>query len=117
MKEKIQCILRSIAVLLALTMLLSLAFACLYYFNLIETKTFHILNWIGGVLAFAAGGYMLGIGTEKKALLYALSMSVVLGVLMFCIGEHSLMGLLEIGSKLIAYIVTCMLFYGKKHKS
>ena len=117
MKDKLPCIIRSIAVLLALTMLFSLAFACLYYFNLIQTKTFHILNWIGGVIAFGSGGILLGMYTEKKALLYAFLISILLGVFAIFIGEHTLLGMVEIFSKLAAYILMCMLFYTRKHKS
>ena len=56
MKFKLQTYVRSVAVLLALTLLFSLVFAALYYFHAVSTSTFHILNWIGGIIAYGAGG-------------------------------------------------------------
>ena len=61
MKFKLQTYVRSVAVLLALTLLFSLVFAALYYFHAVSTSTFHILNWIGGIIAYGAGGALLGI--------------------------------------------------------
>ncbi|EFP62548.1 hypothetical protein HMPREF0983_00927 [Erysipelotrichaceae bacterium 3_1_53] len=66
MKSKLQTYVRSIAVLLALTLLFSLVFAALYYFHAVSTSVFHIANWVGGILAYGAGGVLLGIGVNKK---------------------------------------------------
>ena len=52
MKSKLQTYLQSAAILLALTLLFSLIFAALYYFTWISAETFHILNWIGGAIAY-----------------------------------------------------------------
>lgn len=117
MKDKIQCYIRSIAVLLALTMLFSLVFACLYYFNVIQTKTFHILNWIGGAAAFASGGAVLGMYIEKKALLNALIIIVILAIPALLLGDHTLMGYIEVFSKLAAYMILCLFLFTRKRKS
>lgn len=66
MKFKLQTYVRSVAVLLALTLLFSLVFAALYYFHAVSTSTFHIMNWIGGIIAYGVGGALLGIGVNKK---------------------------------------------------
>lgn len=117
MKDKIQSYLLSIAILLALTLLFSLAFACLYYFNVIGTTTFHTINWIGGLCAFGGGGIVLGLRIEKKALFNAFFISMVLLVLALLIGNHTLMGIIEIISKVLCYILLCLLAYTKRSKN
>lgn len=115
MKSKLQIYLQSLAVLLVLTLLFSLVFAALYYFNAISTKTFHILNWIGGVAAFGAGGAMLGMGINKKALLHALPFVLVMWLPSLLLAGFSLMSFLEILSKSIMYLLLCFLFFMRKN--
>lgn len=38
------------------SLLLFSCIAVLYYFHAVSTSTFHILNWIGGIIAYGAGG-------------------------------------------------------------
>lgn len=118
MKTKLRLLLQSIAILLALTLLFSLIFSCLYYFNAISTNTFHILNWIGGMIAFCAGGWFLGQGVTKKALLHAL---VVVGIMLIpsllLLPAYTLMNLVEVASKSLSFILICMLTFTKMHKA
>ena len=90
MKSKLQTYVRSIAVLLALTLLFSLVFAALYYFHAVSTSVFHIANWVGGILAYGAGGVLLGIGVNKKALFHALPVAVFFFVLSLVLSGFSL---------------------------
>ena len=78
MKATLTVYVRSLAVLFALTLLFSLVFSALYYFHVTSAAIFHACNWIGGLLAFGAGGAMLGLGVSKKALFHALPVVVVL---------------------------------------
>ena len=50
MKVKGITIAQSIGALLLIPLLFSLIFAALYYFNVISTSLFQILNWISGIL-------------------------------------------------------------------
>ena len=74
MKFKLQTYVRSVAVLLALTLLFSLVFAALYYFHAVSTSTFHILNWIAVffLLSLLLSGFSLPALLENlsKALVY-----------------------------------------------
>ena len=109
MKSKLQTYVRSIAVLLALTLLFSLVFAALYYFHAVSTSTFHILNWIGGIIAYGAGGALLGIGVNKKALFHALPVAAVFYLL-------SLPALLENLSKALVYVAAAVIAFSRTHK-
>ncbi|MGX8834170.1 YrzE family protein [Amedibacillus sp. YH-ame6] len=117
MKNKVQIYVQSIAIVLILTMLFSLVFASLYYFNVIQTNTFHILNWISGILAFGAGGFWIGKCIEKKALFNAflVLLAVCIPALLLC--EHTLLGYIEVLSKLLSYMAVCLFIYTTKHKS
>lgn len=117
LKTKTQVILNSFAILLACTLLFSLIFGTLYYFAKISTSTFHILNWIGGIIAFMAGGCMLGFKVNKKALLHAFLIVLVLSVLMFLLSGFDFMTSIEIISKCFAYILACMLTFNLTNHS
>lgn len=105
MKDKLQTIVRSLAVLLALTIVFSLIFSALYYFHVISQSLFHILNWIFGALSFAFAGILLGYGINKKALLHAFVIALLLAIPGFVfMSDYSLMNILEFSSKLLLYI-------------
>lgn len=108
MKKTIQSITRSTACLLACTLLFSLIFATLYYFNLISTNTFHVGNWIAGVLAFAIGGFIFGRSIVKKALLHALLPLFFLTGIAVILCDHTLLGYVEVASKALAYVCSCI---------
>ena len=114
MKFKLQTYVRSVAVLLALTLLFSLVFAALYYFHAVSTSTFHILNWIGGIIAYGAGGALLGIGVNKKALFHALAAAFYL--LSLLLSGFSLPALLENLSKALVYIAAAVIAFSRTHK-
>ena len=116
MKSKLHTYVRSIAVLLALTLLFSLVFAALYYFHAVSTSVFHIANWIGGILAYGAGGVLLGIGVNKKALFHALPVAVFFFVLSLVLSGFSLTVLLENASKALIYCIATLLAFSRTHK-
>lgn len=116
MKFKLQTYVRSVAVLLALTLLFSLVFAALYYFHAVSTSTFHIMNWIGGIIAYGVGGALLGIGVNKKALLHALPVAVVFFLLSLLLSGFSLYALLENFSKALVYIAAAVIAFSRTHK-
>ena len=109
MKSKLQTYVRSIAVLLALTLLFSLVFAALYYFHAVSTSTFHILNWIGGIIAYGAG-------VNKKALFHALPVAAVFFLLSLLLSGFSLPALLENLSKALVYIAAAVIAFSRTHK-
>lgn len=111
LKTKLQVIANSLAVLLICTLLFSLLFASLYYFAGISSDLFHICNWISGVLAFIGGGCMLGYKINKKALLHAFVIAILLAIPMFILSGFSLMRIIENITKCIAYMLsTCITF-------
>lgn len=116
MKSKLQTYVRSIAVLLALTLLFSLVFAALYYFHAVSTSVFHIANWIGGIIAYGAGGILLGLGVNKKALFHALPVAVVFFLLSLLLSGFSLNTLLENLSKALIYIAAAVIAFSRTHK-
>ena len=107
MKFKLQTYVRSVAVLLALTLLFSLVFAA---------STFHILNWIGGIIAYGAGGALLGIGVNKKALFHALPVAAAFYLLSLLLSGFSLPALLENLSKALVYIAAAVIAFSRTHK-
>lgn len=117
MKIKAHQILNSIALLLAITLLFSLVFGLLYYFAKISTNTFHIMNWISGIIAFGAGGCLLGMHINKKALLHAFIIVVCIAIIMFLLADFSLMNTIEILSKCFAYVVACVIGFNLSHTS
>lgn len=117
MKSKIRIYIQSIAVLLVLTLLFSLIFACLYYFNVISTKTFHMVNWIGGVIAFGAGGCILGVGLNKKALFNAFPIIIIIWIPSLLLSGIGIMSILEVLSKSLAYLICCFLLFSKTQKA
>lgn len=114
MKSKLRIYMQSIAVLLVLTLLFSLVFAALYYFNAINTKTFHTLNWIGGIIAFGVGGAALGMGINKKALLHAFPVVVLLWIPTLILSGFTMMILIEMLSKSLAYLFGCFLTFTRR---
>lgn len=118
MKQICKISLESVALLCASTLLFSLVFAALYYFMLISTSTFHIANWICGVLAFVIGGVFLGIMAQKKALLHAFVIALLLFILcMLLSSNYTLISIIQTLSKCLAYILGCMLAYAKVKKA
>lgn len=117
MKSKLRMYMQSIAVLLVLTLLFSLIFASLYYFNVISTKTFHIVNWIGGIVAFGAGGAILGVGLNKKALFNALPIIVIIWIPSLLLSGISIISILEVLSKSLSYVLFCFLLFSKTQKT
>lgn len=117
MKDKLLTIVRSLAVLLALTIVFSLIFSALYYFHVISQSLFHILNWIFGAIAFTLAGMLLGQGINKKALLHAFFITTILAIIgCLMISEYTLVALLEFISKLLLYIVGCIVSIHRKIK-
>lgn len=116
MKFKLQTYVRSVAVLLALTLLFSLVFAALYYFHAVSTSTFHIMNWIGGIIAYGVGGALLGIGVNKKALFHALPVAAVFYLLSLLLSGFSLPALLENLSKALVYVAAAVIAFSRTHK-
>lgn len=117
MKSKIRLFLQSFAVLFALTLLFSLIFAALYYFNVIHTQLFHILNWVFGVIAYGAGGYVLGRGIQKKALLNAFIVVAILLIPALILCDYRLMSLVEVASKSLSYLLVCVFIFNRTHTS
>lgn len=110
MKDKLLAIGKSVAALCACTILFSLIFAALYYFQWISQAAFHICNWIFGILAFLFAGILLGIGITKKALLHALGILVIFAIIGFpWMDGYTLLNVVEFLSKLLAYALGCML--------
>lgn len=115
MKEKLLAISKSLAVLCICTILFSLIFAALYYFQIISQSMFHILNWIFGVISFLAAGILLGFWIKKKALLHALILLAIFAVAGFlCMGEITPIRAGEFLSKLLAYAIGCALIALKR---
>lgn len=117
MKSKFQMYIQSFAILLVLTMLFSLIFALLYYFNAIQTKTFHTLNWIAGIFSYGSAGVWLGLKVEKKALLNAFLMIVMFAIPSLLLAQHNTLGWVECISKLCMYVLCCMLVFSKRKTS
>lgn len=118
MKDKLLTIVRSLAALLALTIVFSLIFSALYYFHVISQSLFHILNWIFGAIAFAFAGILLGLGINKKALLHAFCIVCMLALFGFLwMSEHTLIASIEFISKLLLYIVGCLFSFNRKSTS
>lgn len=115
MKDKLLAIGASLAALCVCTILFSLIFAALYYFQLISQSTFHMLNWIFGAMSFLTAGILLGIGIKKKALLHALGLLIVFGIIGFLMMDaYTIMNIMEFVSKLLAYGLGCMLVTMKR---
>lgn len=106
MKAKATTIAYSLGLLFALTILFSLIFSTLYYNNVISTNTFHILSWIFGCISYLCAGFMLGKGINKKALLHAFIIGIILLFIGFMMMEnHGIIHYIEIGSKFIVYLI------------
>lgn len=118
MKQICKISLESLALLCASTLLFSLIFAVLYYFMLISTSTFHIANWICGIISFAAGGFLLGFLAQKKALLHAFVLVLILFILCMLLSSgYSLMSILKTTSKCLFFLIGCMVAYAKRKKT
>lgn len=118
MKEKILTIVRSLAVLLAFTILFSLFFSALYYYHVISQNMFHILNWIFGACAFGAAGVLLGMGVNKKALLHAFVIALIIAIGGFLyMDSYTWIAILEFISKLALYMLGSVLAVNVKAKA
>lgn len=116
MKEKFLCIAKSIALILALSIVFSLLFAALYYFHVISQNLFHILNWIFGCVAFFLAGVLLANGIKKKALLHAFAIVFGFAILGgFLLPSYELMSIVELASKLFAYVLGVFLVVNRKN--
>lgn len=105
MKDKLIIIIRSLAILLALTLLFSLIFSALYFFHVISQNMFHILNWIFGAISFFIAGIVLGAGIVKKALLHAFVIVIILALLgLFMMDSFAILAIVEFVSKLFLYV-------------
>lgn len=115
MKTNAKTILQSIAVLLASTILFSLIFALLYYFHLVSGNTFYLLNWIFGAIAYAFSGFVLGYNINKKALIHAFGVVIILCIICFLIIESlSFLSIAKLISKLACYLAGCIIAISKK---
>lgn len=115
MKENVLAIGKSLAVLCACTILCSLVFSALYYFQVISQTTFHTLNWLFGFVSFLVAGSILALFIKKKALLHAFVVLVVFLILaLFLLKDVTLINLLEFISKLIAYLAGCLFITVKR---
>lgn len=115
MKEKLLAIGKSLAVLCACTILCSLIFAALYYFQIISQTIFHTCNWIFGGISFLIAGIVFGIGIKKKALLHALFVLLPIMILgLLFMDSITVMGILEFFSKLLAYAIGCIIITVKR---
>lgn len=114
MKLKFQMYAQSFAILLISTLLCSLIFALLYNFNVISTKVFHICNWLFGIIAYGAGGFWLGKKVEKKALLNAFVMILILAIPALMLASPNMLGWLKCASKLATYMIVCMYIFSKR---
>ena len=118
MKEKILVIVRSLAVLLAFTILFSLLFSALYYYHVISQTIFYFLNWMFGACAFAISGCILGIGINKKALLHAFLIVLMIGICGFLyMDTYTLITVTAFLSKLILYMLGCVFALRMKAKA
>lgn len=108
MKDKINAIGKSMALLCACMILFSLIFAALYYFHVISQTMFHIFNWIFGLFSFLAAGVLLGMGIKKKALLHAFVLIGIMALIGFWLMDsYTLITISEFLTKLIAYALGC----------
>lgn len=115
MKEKLLAIGKSLAVLCACTILCSLIFAALYYFQIISQTIFHTCNWIFAVISFLCAGIVLGIGIKKKALLHALLVLLPIMILgLLWMDTFTILSISEFFSKLLAYAIGCVLVTVKR---
>lgn len=115
MKSRLETYARSIGVLFALTLLFSLLFSTLYYFHWISTSTFHITNWISGLIAYGMGGAILGMGIQKKALFHALPVAIIFFLLSLILSGTALLVLCENLSKTLLYIVAAFVMAARSH--
>lgn len=115
MKDKMLAIGKSVALLCICSILFSLIFSTLYYAHIISQGVFHILNWIFGCIAYFVAGILLGLGIKKKALLHALVLLIIIGILgCFFMDAYTLLNLLEFATKMLAYALGCILITMKQ---
>lgn len=115
MKTNIKIIMQSIGILFASTIIFSLVFAGLYYFHIISATFYHNLNWIFGALAYAVAGFFLGYNINKKALLHAFGIVAILGIVgYFLLPSTSIMLIIKLLSKLMVFLLGCILAVSKK---
>ncbi|MCI8272304.1 MAG: DUF3792 domain-containing protein [Erysipelotrichaceae bacterium] len=115
MKSNAKILLQSIACLFLCTILFSLIFSILYFFHMINTNAFHILNWIFGAAAYLIAGFILGMGIQKKALLHALGVIAIIAVIgCLLLESFTLMVIIKLVSKLLCYTVGCAFALSRK---
>lgn len=118
MKQICKISFKSIAVLCVSTLLCSLIFSVLYYFTWISTNTFHILNWIFGIVCFGISGAYLGMLAQKKALLHAFVIAMILLLFALLLSKsYTLLALAKSCSKIGFFVLCCMLSYTKLKKA
>ena len=71
---------------------------------------------IGGIIAYGAGGALLGIGVNKKALFHALPVAAVFYLLSLLLSGFSLPALLENLSKALVYVAAAVIAFSRTHK-
>lgn len=115
MKDKMLAIGKSLALLCICSILFSLIFSTLYYAHILSQSIFHILNWIFGCATYFLAGVLLGLGIKKKALLHALVIIIVMGVLgCFFMDAYTILDIVEFASKMLAYALGCILMTMKQ---
>lgn len=106
MNQKLRILLTSILIVYSITLLVSLIVGALYYFHLLSTSLFHITTWILGVCSYLLGGIYIGYNIQKKALFHAFINALFFLAMMLVFGfPTTLLSILELFSKLIAYVV------------
>lgn len=106
MKTKGITIAQSFCALLLISLLFSTLFAALYYFQVIASFTFQILCSVIGLLAYTIGGFILGHGIPKKALLHALGcMCIILVLGLYFMNHHTLWGYGLLFAKILAFLI------------
>ena len=90
--------------------------SCICSFILFSCSIDFDFSHYGGILAYGAGGVLLGIGVNKKALFHALPVAVFFFVLSLVLSGFSLTVLLENASKALIYCIATLLAFSRTHK-
>lgn len=116
MNTKLQRLLQSLCLTFACILIVSLVLSTLYFFHLIDTPLFHILNWLLGILSYGIGGVYLGFVIQKKALLHAFINAFIFTIIMLLIHpSFTLINVLQMTSKLFVYLLSCVIAHNIKH--
>ena len=115
MNIKLQTYVESFAMLVVLTLLFSLIFSALYYFQWISCSTFHLLNITSAYLIYGCCGLWLGKHIKKKVLLHIFGILLPIGILSFLLWDKQITSMLLITGKLIVFLLcACAIFLRKK---